>query len=88
MATAPELTLRVNESASTAPQDLTTTALTRQHSMYKTPENYFYHTKTHIDEGDIVIVFMASSSRPFESRRVWTEAASILNRPESHFKLL
>lgn len=69
MATAPETDLRVDRSASTASQDLTTTASTKQHNMYKTPENYFYHTKTHIDEGDIVIVFMASLSHLFELQR-------------------
>lgn len=29
-------------------------------SLYKVPQDYFFHNKTHIEEGDVVIIFMVS----------------------------
>ena len=60
---------RVDDIAMDESQDLKTIGSVKQQSMYKTPDNYFFHAKTHIDEGDIVIVFMVSSSCPSNSVR-------------------
>lgn len=60
METPVETNLPTDASAVDPPRDLTSTTSAKQQSMYKTPEDYFFHTKTHIDEGDIVIVFMVS----------------------------
>jgi translation initiation factor IF-1 len=51
----------------TGAQDLSAQASTGDESLYKVPENYFFHNKVHIEEGDVVIVFMVSLS--FEQAR-------------------
>lgn len=42
------------------PQDVAAKASASDESLYKVPENYFFHNKVHIEEGDVVIVFMVS----------------------------
>lgn len=60
MATASGIDVRTGDSAAEGLQESRIPSV-KQQSMYKTPDDYFFHTKTHIDEGDIVIVFMVSS---------------------------
>jgi hypothetical protein len=85
MAAAPETDLRTGDSAAAGLQESRATAV-KQQSMYKTPDDYFFHTKTHIDEGDIVIVFMVSSyCIPYLACRR-SERAFFLPRQESRFR--
>lgn len=64
MAAVPATTTQKDDpvSDSARPQDSTTHELKSDESLYKVPENYFFHNKTHIEEGDVVIVFMVSIS--------------------------